>query len=299
MTAKNWLPLIFGVCISLWSNPAVSQCSVTLSADQSICNGQNTTIIATVTGNSGQVNYAWSGGLPPNDTVSASPTTTTQYTVTVTGGGCNATASITITVNQLPAAPNITATNNNVCEGTTMAFSTPNQANTTFQWNFGDGGTANGPNTSHAYNPSPGNGAVPYPVVVSATSTAGCIRTSSYTATVKQKPQAVLNDPINNFRFCAGGTANLAVYDASTPSSNSNYVISWGDGSPNYNSTTAPQGVSHIYQSGVFTLTYTVTGSNGCTDVIQKVVYNITNPQVGAATLVTRKDVDPKPSAFQ
>jgi PKD repeat protein len=99
-------------------------------------------------------------------------------------------------------------------------------------------------------------------------------------------PTAILNDP-NNFNNCNGyspatPTFTLVLNDFSTaPPGDSiiNYRIFWGDGSPPFNSTSAPDSLIHTYGGqGVFTLTYIVTAGNGCTDTVRYQVANTTNP---------------------
>ena len=126
-----------------------------------------------------------------------------------------------------------------------MGFSTTTQPGVSFSWTFGDGGTANGSSVSHTYTPPNGSGTNNYTVTVTATNASGCTESSTQSVSVKQIPQAVLADPINAFKFCGGGNANETVYDASQTGANSIYVINWGDGSSNYNSSTPPSGVSH------------------------------------------------------
>ncbi len=273
-------------------------CTVSLGSNISICAGSSATLVANVAnGPAGGFNWT-PGGLPNNDTVQVAPANTTTYSVTLTGGNCNGiSASVTVTVIPLPNNPTVNITNNNTCEGTSVSLSTPPQSGVNFHWDFGDGTSANGANASHSYNAPAGSGNQNYTATVTATNASNCVRTSTQLVTVKQKPDAVLNNPIYNFRFCGGGIANVGVYDLSTPATNANYAINWGDGASS-TSTTAPSGVSHTYQSGVFTLTYTVTGTNGCSNTKQYVVYNITNPQIGAANPGNTQGCGPKSICF-
>jgi gliding motility-associated-like protein len=79
-----------------------------------VCIGDNATL-----NGSGASSYTWSGGIT-NGTAFA-PTTTTSYTVTGTdANGCVNTAAKSITVNALPTAAAIIASDNKVMEGSTL-----------------------------------------------------------------------------------------------------------------------------------------------------------------------------------
>ncbi|MFZ1453280.1 MAG: PKD-like domain-containing protein, partial [Ferruginibacter sp.] len=93
-----------------------------------ICAGQS--VLLTENGGTGT---SWSWNDPGNSTTQAitvSPAVTTTYTVTVTSPGpCVATANVTVVVNPLPTGVTATASNNNICTGTSIdLFSTANTA---------------------------------------------------------------------------------------------------------------------------------------------------------------------------
>ncbi len=122
----------------------VGDASVTTN-DDIICNGESTQLQALAVGY-GPYSYSWSPttGLddPTSPNPTASPTTTTNYTVTITGGSQPITGSVEITV--LPTAP-MSATidgNNPVCENSTDVTYQVNSPNATiFDWTLtgGDG----------------------------------------------------------------------------------------------------------------------------------------------------------------
>ncbi len=64
----------------------------------SICPGGSSTLTA-----GGATSYSWSGGLGSGNPVSASPATTTVYTVTGTTAGCTGTASVSVNVSTVTA----------------------------------------------------------------------------------------------------------------------------------------------------------------------------------------------------
>lgn len=122
-------------------NPAVSVNSAT------VCSGQSANLNA-----SGANTYAWSPSATLSSgsgaSVTATPGTTTTYTVTGTNSttGCSSTASSTVTVNPTPT---VTASNNGpLCQGSTLDLTANSSAGATFNWS--------GPNgfTSTAQNPT-------------------------------------------------------------------------------------------------------------------------------------------------
>lgn len=83
------------------------------------------------------------------------------------------------------------------------------------------------------------------------------------TINLKSSPDPQLTE-IKNFSRCSGtpNPEELSFTDASTSTNNiKNYKIDWGDGSPAYNSATAPNAVTHTYNPGSYTVTYTITGT--------------------------------------
>ena len=80
--------------------------TVSVTPNVTICAGASTTLAA-----SGGTTYSWTGaGLSSNTgaSVTATPTTTTVYTVTNIGGGCSTTSSVTVTVVNPPSSNNFT-----------------------------------------------------------------------------------------------------------------------------------------------------------------------------------------------
>ncbi len=108
---------------------------------------------------------------------------------------------------------------------------------------------------------------------------------------VNMLPDASLSDflnPATPFSVCGtsgGGQLEITNTSSSGPS-NASYEISWGDGTPNFSSISALFPVNtgtatHNYtSSGYYTLTNTVTGTNGCKGVKSYAVYRGSNPQV-------------------
>src|SRR5207248_2110308 len=84
---------------SLTVNPLPS---VTASGSSTICQGNNTVLTAT----SGANSYVWSPSSGLNtttgSTITASPQSTTNYTVTGTSGNCSTSTTVIVIVNPLP-----------------------------------------------------------------------------------------------------------------------------------------------------------------------------------------------------
>ncbi|MGZ3864547.1 MAG: PKD domain-containing protein [Bacteroidia bacterium] len=209
----------------------------------SICSGSS--LVLTATG--GATSYSWSG---PNlsgttgATVTASPTTTTVYTVTGVNGTCTNTATSTVTVGGSLA---ITAGNNSpLCTGQTLNLTST--AGATYTWTGPGGFTSNSQNPSIT-NVSAANAGV-YSVTV--TDISGCQGTGTTTVTIS--PALVIT--ATGTTVCTGSTINLsstaggAVYAWSGPNSFTSSVQN-----PSIaNSTTAMTGVYSV----------TVTNTGGC-----------------------------------
>jgi len=118
---------------------AVSSVSVNAGADVQVCNGASAALTAQ---GSGATTYSWSPTLgisnPSIANPSATPTTTTLYTITVTDGLCTASDNVNVTVNANPTAPVITD-NSGVLSTTTSASG--------YQWLL-NGGALAGANAS-------------------------------------------------------------------------------------------------------------------------------------------------------
>ena len=109
----------------------------------------------------------------------------------------------------------------------------------------------------------------------------------SATITVNPSPDASLNSSPTvttigaspGFKLC--GVNQLTFTNASTTAAtNTNYTIDWGDGSPFYEDASFAIIPQHIYASGSYTLTYTVTGEFGCQSVNTYLVYAGASPIV-------------------
>ena len=97
----------------------------------SICRGEHTTLYVDQDGWQGNVTYQWDAQALNSTatTVDVQPDSTTTYhvtaTVSSTNGSCTAEGEVTIIVHQLPAAFEVTASTNVICEGQQITFTAP------------------------------------------------------------------------------------------------------------------------------------------------------------------------------
>ncbi|MGL2965872.1 PKD-like domain-containing protein [Flavobacterium sp. XGLA_31] len=83
------------------------------------------------------------------------------------------------------------------------------------------------------------------------------------------------------FKICSNQTTDIDFFNASTTLiTNTNYSISWGDGSPNFTATSWNT-VTHSYAVGLWTMVYTITAQNGCNVSKTYKVFVGNNPAVG------------------
>lgn len=293
-----WLVLILNI---VCAPKLLAQCAVHAGANISICNGQTTILRTTVTGGT-PTTYSWSsipaGASSSADSLIVTPAGTTTYIVSISGNGCNSTDTVIVTVKPVPATPTITFSPNNQCSGTNVSFSTPNQANVTFSWNFGDGTTATGRTATHQFT-SYGNATGTFNVTAFATGANGCVSTSTQTVSVQQKPNAQLKQGSGVDTLFFNGTltfykctnsaqtaSNFNFINAANPSAGVTSTIIWGDTGANYTTSSVWTNISHVYARGIYSLTYIVTNSgNGCSDTTIYKVFFGSNAAGGISSL--------------
>ena len=231
------------------SNSCTTNTTITITVTNTVvvnASASNPTICplgsSTLTAN-GATSYTWTPSLTlssPNGTsVSASPPSSTTYTVIGSTSTCTNSAQVVIT---LTTTPVITAISNPsvICSGSSATL-TASGANT-YTWSpSATLSTSNGattiasPNSTTIYN-------------VSGTSPLGCISFTTHTISVTPTPTITATG--NPLTLCAGQTTTLAAFGAS----NYTWSPSGNLSSTNTNTTIA---------TPAFTTTYTVLGTNG------------------------------------
>ncbi len=131
-------------------------------------------------------------------------------------------------------------------------------ATATYLWDFGDGNTAFSRNALHNYL-APGT----YTVTLTITDTAGCVGDTSLQVTINPPPVAHFNANTDN---CQGQA--VAFTDQSSTSTGFINTWNWDFGDGNVQTVVFPNApnISHTYAgAGTFSVTLTVTNSEGCT----------------------------------
>ena len=224
--------------------------SANAGADQSICLGGAATLTA-----SGGVSYQWSNSLGNNQTVSASPNTTTTYTVIVTdANGCTDNDQVTVTVNNNTSAN--AGPDQTVCAGGSATLNASGGIG--YQW-------SNGLGSGSSKNVTP---ATTTTYTVTVTDNNGCTDTDQVTVVVNDNPAA--NAGVDQ-SICAGETTTIAV-----------------DGFVSAGNTYSWQGLGtgtsfNVTPNSTTTYTLTVTNnSTGCQSTDQVVVTVNPLPSVNA-----------------
>ena len=237
------------------SGPGTTDCGIlpgVVSNDGPYCVGE--TINLTVNQQFGAT-YSWTGPngftssqqnpVRPNCTLDMGGT----YTCVTTVGGETTTASTQVVVFDLPEVSFNAAT---VCVGNPTMFNSTattsdDQQIITYDWDFGDGTTGNGENTSHTY-AQPGTYSVTHHV-----NTRACEGQATQTVTVVAAPVASFTATT----VCQGDATQFT--STSTGDHISGYQWNFGDGQ-----TGTGQTVNHTYtQAGNFQVTLTTEGSGG------------------------------------
>jgi PKD repeat protein len=299
---RKAIVLFLFIGLILFSSELSAQCHARFTLPSTACVNASVQFTNTSTGTIDSSYWSWSGanagdttftGNPGLNTIFSNPgLTSVCLTVVDTSSSCTNQTCHNITINPRPAIPAFTYTQG-VCSGSPVLLSvTAPVGGMTYRWSFGGSGTI----VSHTFT-SLGGGRDTIAVMLTDSQNT-CTNSVTQNVIINQKPLIVLTDPINNFRFCSGDTAIEIVYDGSTASPGANYNINWGDGSADYSSTTAPAGVSHVYLTGIYPITYTIVNANGCSDTLHQTVYNITNPEIGAANPGNTQACGPKQICF-
>lgn len=149
-----------------------------------------------------------------------------------------------------------------------------------YLWQFGDGKTSSVKDPSYVFSPGGGTGNTTFDVRLIVTNAAGCKDTSNKPITIQKGPDATLlssatSDIVNGepyFKICSPTGQRFEFRNGSTTNSkNTNYIIRWGDGSPDFTATSFNSPITHDYPVGIKKLTYIVYAGT----CIDSTVYNI------------------------
>lgn len=186
------------------------------------------------------------------------------YTITLTSrntvSGCQSTVTKQIIVHPKPL-PSFTASSLTGCTPASIGFTnTSTPPGGTFEWDYGDGGTATGPNPPpHIYTVYG-----MYTVTLTMTDANGCSSTKTVADMIQIYP-VIANFAANVTEGCDPLTVQFSESSVS-PNPTQNPIVSWlwtfGDGTT-YNGQTPPP---HVYPLGVYDVSLKVTTQSGCTE---------------------------------
>jgi gliding motility-associated-like protein len=246
--------------------------------DNSICNGQATTLTATGAGS-----YTWSPATylsnysPTGNTVQSNPTGTVTYTVTGTSGSCSDTGTITLTIDPLPTvAPGGTF---EMCAGQSeqlsLNVSGGSGTYTSYLWSPNQNLTSNTISNPISNTPSTQN------YTVQVTDNEGCIGTATIPVIVNPLPPTQAGLDIN---LCNQPVATqLTGFSPTTGGTGPGGSGTWSGANVTSTGVFTPAGV------GCVTLTYCFTNaSTGCSacDDMQVCVTNPTPANAGPDTTI-------------
>lgn len=189
-------------CVGTIQPPEVSN-------DGPYCVGETILLTATANGQAG-VTYSWTGpnGFTSNQQNPARPNCTMAmagtYTCTISVGGATNSASTEVVINPVPIA-NFN-TNSPVYLGNAIQFNNTSTGQNiiSYQWDFGDGQSGTGQNTSHIYEQT-GN----YQATLTIQTSSGCSDQTTKPVTVNPLPSYTINvsaTPINGGEPYVGDT---------------------------------------------------------------------------------------------
>ena len=243
--------------ITVYPNPVAAFTST----NNTSCSSPSTVDFTSNSTGSG-LSYLWDFG-DGTTSIAQNPShqyTTGQYTVTLivtNANGCKDTLVKTNFVNIVTPEPNIAFSPNSGCKPLPVSFQCLNTGIASASWNFGDGGTSTALNPSHTYTT-----AGIYTITFSAVDTYGCPMDTQFTDTIEVYPTPVINfsavDPI--------GCMVPFTVDFVADQGYAQYVWSFGGPDSAF--------ASNTYNAfGNYSVTLTVTDSNGCVGTLTKPNY--------------------------
>jgi hypothetical protein len=238
------------------TQPAVL--TTNISGNQTICNGEATTLSANTSGGAGAYTYSWSPNISLNSTVSlnvnANPTSSQVYNLVSTdANGCNAIANVTVNVNALPTLTT-SVSNSTICAGNSITLSVSGANTYTWSPIALNGATINiSPSSTTIY------------TVLGTNTLTGCKGTSIEQISVNPNP--IVTASVSSPTICDGNSTVLTA----TGSANS---YTWSPGNL--------VGSSQPISPNV-TTTYSVIGTNtitGCTTTSTVNLAVVANPTI-------------------
>lgn len=222
----------------------------------------------TSTGGAGTLTYKWFFGDGDSSTA-VNPTHTYtaagSYTVTLIAtdqNNCSDTIVVPSLINITKPTANFSHAPDTICEGESVTFTdlSTNGA-VSWAWDFGDGGTSSAQNPSYAYNT-----AGDYDVTLIVQNANGCPDTMTVL-------NAVHVDPLPDPQFMGDTLTSCEVPFTVNFTDTSQGAISWlwdfGDGN-----TSTAQNPTNIYTApGTYTVSLTITDTNGCQNTLTKTNY--------------------------
>jgi large repetitive protein len=162
-------------------------------------------------------------------------------------------------------------------------------ASYTYFWDFGDTFSSTVQNPTHKFAVTNGLSSQTFIVTLTITDAITLVSTKAVNSvTVVAAPDPTLNgtgsgtlfDGMPAFQINTNSSQVFTFTNGSTTvGTNTKYTINWGDGSPNFTSTTWTT-TNHTYPIGAWTALYTIEGASGCTTVQPFVVFIGLKPTV-------------------
>lgn len=278
-TATGLAPGIYTVIVTdakgctAFATATISQpapITVQLQGATVVCPGTAVQLSALASGGSGNYVYQWNNNAGTGSTITVNPQTTTTYAVIVRdNNGCNSQpATATVTVYTISPANIIISNPSAICASAPVTLTASIVGLTgpvQYSWNNNLGFSS-----SITVNPVL---TTTYTVYV----TNLCGQTASNTVTVTVMASPIIHLSPQSAVNCE--KVELTFFDSSLINAGILYSWNFGDGS-----TASAVIPSHTYtQSGIYTVTVTVTGSQGCTSIASAIVNVNVKPSPVAA----------------
>ncbi len=278
--------------------------TITYSGTLNLCPSTTKTLIAS--GAPGGSTYQWrkdGANIPLATSSSYGANIVGTYDVIVTTAGIPTIYDAIVLAAATNPVADFTFSADGNCANLPITFTNASTGNTlSYLWDFGDPLSGTDANASTSTDPvrgftgTAGDGTQNFNVKLTTTNADGCVASKTKIVSKKQIPSTLIDETngsktYNNLTYftnCSGSTSLFTFYNTpnTTKTTNTNYQISWGNGNPDYNSATfSNSGIPQTYAPGTYTLSYTVTGGNGCSLSTDYYVFVGSNPAVTFGTL--------------